>query len=34
MRSKNRNSRWGGEKTIAKINREPEEGKFEISEKL
>lgn len=33
MRSKNRNSRWG-EKKIAKINREPEEGKFEISEKL
>jgi len=24
----------GGGKTIAKINREPEEGKFEISEKL
>ena len=33
MRSKNRNTRmgvvgWWG--TIAKINREPEEGKFEI----
>ena len=34
MRSKNRNSRGSGGETIAKINREPEDEKSEISEKL